>query len=377
MHTSIWEKETFYAPTDVTIIGSGFAGLWSAYFLKKNNPRLSVTIIERGIIPEGASTRNAGFATFGSLTELMHDAREMGEDNMLLMVKMRYQGLERIRKTFKKKETDFQLTGGYELITPHHPVSVKRLNEDIKWLNNKLSRKLNEKKIFELADQKINRFGLSKVNHLVENKMEGCLHPGKLCQSLLRTVQSMGITTLNQTNVTGYEKTTNGIRIHNHQGLDLLTGKLLICTNAFVKPLLPQLNVQSARGQILLTAPIEGLKIKGAFHSDEGFFYFRNLGNRLLLGGARNKAFEEETTENMGISSTIQNELELFLKRHLLPDTNYTITDRWSGIMGIGDVKMPIVKKIEDQVYCAVRMSGIGVALAPVIGEQVAEMMMK
>ena len=375
MQTSIWEKETFYTPKDVTIIGSGFAGLWSAYFLKKNNPRLSIAVIERGIIPEGASTRNAGFATFGSLTELMHDAREMGQDNMLHLVEMRYQGLERIRKTFTKKEIDFLLTGGYELITPQHPISSKSLSEDIKWLNNNLSRKLKNKKIFEIADRKIGRFGLREVNHLVENKLEGCLHPGKLCQALLRTVQAMGVIILNNTTVTGYEINEIGIRIHNNRNLDLLTGKLLICTNAFVKTLLPELDVQPARGQVLLTAPIEGLKIKGAFHSDEGYIYFRNLGNRLLLGGARNKAFEEETTEVMDISTTIQDELESFLKRYLLPGINYTITDRWSGIMGVGDVKMPIVKKINGQVYCAVRMSGIGVALAPMIGEQVANMM--
>ena len=65
MQVSIWEKESFYAPKDVIIIGSGLAGLWTALYLKKKKPGISVTIVDRGIIPTGASTRNAGFACSG------------------------------------------------------------------------------------------------------------------------------------------------------------------------------------------------------------------------------------------------------------------------------------------------------------------------
>jgi len=67
MQVSIWEKETFYAPQDIVIVGSGFVGLWSAFYLKKKDPDLKITILDRGMIPTGASTRNAGFACFGSL----------------------------------------------------------------------------------------------------------------------------------------------------------------------------------------------------------------------------------------------------------------------------------------------------------------------
>jgi glycine/D-amino acid oxidase-like deaminating enzyme len=43
--------------------------------------------------------------------------------------------------------------------------------------------------------------------------------------------------------------------------------------------------------------------------------------------------------------------------------------------MGMGNEKLPIVKEVSPNVYCAVRMSGMGVALAPVIGEQIAGLM--
>ena len=112
---SIWELESFYAPKDVVILGSGLAGLWSAYYIKQSNPKLKVLILDKGIIPTGASTRNAGFACYGSLTELIDDAKKMGEDEMVELVSLRLQGLRRIRKVLDKKDIDYIRNGGYEL----------------------------------------------------------------------------------------------------------------------------------------------------------------------------------------------------------------------------------------------------------------------
>jgi glycine/D-amino acid oxidase-like deaminating enzyme len=124
-----------------------------------------------------------------------------------------------------------------------------------------------------------------------------------------------------------------------------------------------------------VTSEIPGLQWKGTFHFDEGFYYFRNLGNRVLLGGARNKAFDEEHTCDLSTSENIQTALEQFLHEKILPANSFDIEYRWSGIMGVSDEKMPVVKQISDQVFCAVRMGGMGVALAPVIGEKISHLM--
>jgi Glycine/D-amino acid oxidases (deaminating) len=374
MQFSIWEKESFYAPKDVIIVGSGFAGLWCAYYLKKRKPKLSVAIVDRGIIPAGASTRNAGFACFGSLTELLQDAQKNGEEKMLQLVEMRYRGLERITKVFGKKQIDFERCGGYELFTEKDQVNETAIQEDIKRLNHLLRAITNEKHTFSLAPEKISRFGFKHVTHLVENKAEGYLHSGKLCQALLQEVQSMGVTVLPGIAVTGHEKQGDTIVLHTQQHIPLQAGQVVFCTNAFTRKLLPELDVVPARGQVLVTAPLDNLPFKGTFHYQEGFYYFRDLGNRVLLGGARNCAFEEETTEEMVTTEKIQGVLEHFLAEYLLPGVPFTITDRWSGIMGMGSEKMPILKEVSPQVFCAVRMGGMGVALTPVIGERVAEM---
>jgi glycine/D-amino acid oxidase-like deaminating enzyme len=126
---------------------------------------------------------------------------------------------------------------------------------------------------------------------------------------------------------------------------------------------------------VLVTSPISGLPFKGTFHFDEGYYYFRDLGDRVLLGGARNKDFEAEQTFDQSTTEPIQQELERFLRETILPGTEFTIEQRWSGTMGMGAGKVPILKAIDGNVFCAVRMSGMGVALAPVTGEKVAALM--
>lgn len=369
---SVWEKESFFAPADIIIAGSGLVGLWSAWYLKKRAPKLSITIVDRGIIPTGASTRNAGFACFGSLTELMANLPEMGEDQLLQLVEWRFKGIKRIRKTFAPETIDYERNGGYELLAS---ADNNELRSHIDTFNRLLKKITGDQKTFRLQNEKIPAFGFAGVQHLVESRAEGQLHSGKLCQALLRLVQSMGVTVLNNIEITGCEKVHGHLLLHTQHGFPLLSSQLLVATNAFARQMLPQLDITPARGQVLVTSPIDGLPFKGTFHYDEGFYYFRDLGNRVLLGGARNKAFEEETTTEMEITDKIQQELERFLGEVILPGRHYTIEHRWSGIMGMGGEKMPILKAVNDHVFCAVRMSGMGVALAPVVGEQIAEMM--
>ncbi|HEY4336911.1 MAG TPA: FAD-dependent oxidoreductase [Puia sp.] len=369
---SVWEKESFFAPADIIIAGSGLVGLWSAYYLKKQAPKMTITIVDRGLIPTGASTRNAGFACFGSLTELIANREEIGEDQLLQLVEWRYKGIKRIRKTFDAQDIDYERNGGYELLTNF---DNNQLRSQIDTFNRLLKSITGNQKTFRLQNGIIDSFGFSGIQHLVESRAEGQLHSGKLCQALLRLVQSMGVTVLNNIEITGYEKVNGRLLLHTQHEFSLLSSQLLVATNAFARQLLPQIDIVPARGQVLVTSPIDGLPFKGTFHFDEGFYYFRDLGGRVLLGGARNKAIEEETTTEMEITEKIQRELEHFLSETVLPGRHYTIEHRWSGIMGMGGEKMPILKAVNDHVFCAVRMSGMGVALAPVIGEKVAAMM--
>ncbi len=374
MTTSIWEKESFFKHQDIIIVGSGFAGLWSAYFLSRKHKKTKITIVEKEPIPTGASTRNAGFACFGSLTELLADEQSLGTEAMLTLVEMRQKGLERITKSFSRKALDYKITGGYELFAQSEDRKTSDLEAQVEYLNN-LLKPVIKTKPFSLLGEKSSRFGFKDISHIIKNKPEGQLHPGKLAMGLIQYLQCRGVQILNGVEVKSYEEHAGSIHLHTNHAYPLTANQLLICNNGLSGGLLPHISTMPARGQVLLTSEIKDLSWKGTFHFDEGYYYFRNLGKRVLLGGARNKAFGEEETFSLEISGFIQQELERFLHEVILPGKTFTIDHRWSGTMGMGQSKLPDLSRVSENVYAVVNLGGIGVAMAPYLGEEAAKLM--
>lgn len=372
---SIWEKESFYAPQDILIVGGGLMGLWSALELKNADPSLCITVLERSTTPLGASTRNAGFACFGSPTELLHDASVNGTDSMLSLVEMRYKGIEKIRRHFSDQQIGYEACGGYECINKNYN-GWNGLGNSTAWLNNLLQQITGIKNIFTRSDEQIISLGLQHFDALIENKTEAALHSGKLVQSLLQKVQETGVSVLNGIQVTHWESGLVTARNIQEQERILKAERVLFCTNAFTQKLLPDIKVTPGRGQIIVTAPIPNLPLKGTFHFDEGFYYWRHLGNRILIGGARNKDFAAETTLDMEGSDTIHDALVDFLRNHLHPSIPVQVEHHWSGIMGFTEDKQPLLKETAPGVFAAIACNGMGVALTPVIAEQVAKMVL-
>ncbi len=391
MAISVWEQSTYFAPKDLVIVGCGFVGLWTAYEAIQKNPKLNITILERGVIPSGASTRNAGFSCFGSVSELMYDVQLMGEAAMLETVKMRYDGLQRIQKVFKAKEIDYNQWGGYELFegkksknSSKDLYDISKLENDIAYLNKILAPALKTPKkngkylpIYTNASKEIKKLGFQGIEALVFNQMEGQLNSAKLVLALQKAVQAKGVQILFSTEVKKFKSHKKGVTITTNLDAPLETKQFIICTNGFAKQLIPDLDVVPARGQVFVTEPIKNLKFKGCFHFDEGYFYFRNLGNRLLLGGARNADFKNEKTYSLDTSDTIQKVLEKFMMERILPKGSKKpkIELRWSGTMGMGKIKKPIIEQLQPNVYCAVRMSGMGVAIAPIVAQKALNLM--
>ena len=392
MAISVWEQSTYFAPKDLVIVGCGFVGLWTAYEAINQNPKLNITILERGTIPSGASTRNAGFSCFGSVSELISDIQLMGEDAMLETVKMRYDGLQRIQEVFKAKEIDYNQWGGYELFEGKKGAKndesglydISKLESDIAYLNKILTPALKTPKkngkylpIYTNASKDIKKLGFQGIEALAFNQLEGQLNSAKLVLALQKAVQAKGVQILFNTEVKKFKSHKKGVTITTNLEAVLETKQFLVCTNGFAKQLIPSLDVVPARGQVFVTEPIKNLKFKGCFHFDEGYYYFRNLGNRLLLGGARNADFKNEKTYSLETSATIQKVLEDFMMQRILPKGSKKpkIELRWSGTMGMGTIKKPIIEQVQPNVYCAVRMSGMGVAIAPIVAKKALKLM--
>jgi gamma-glutamylputrescine oxidase len=369
---SIWEQEAYLSSKDIIIVGGGLVGLWSAWFIKQSRPELDIAILERGQMPMGASTRNAGFACFGSAGEILEDYKTMGRDKALELVEMRYKGLKILRRHFPPGLINFEVCGGYECF--NEGKAYDTVMDGLEGLNKDLAEITGYKPVYSASDNSLEDIGLEGFDRLLFNPLEGALHSGLLVKALTQMVLSMGVTLFTDTTVVSWEESRTGVQVQTNRGWSLHAEQILWCTNGFAAGLLQGLDIIPARGQVLVTDPIPGLSLKGTFHFDQGFYYFRHLGDRVLLGGARNQAIEAETSTELQVTDTIQHSLETFLGQHVTQAKGIGISHRWAGVMAMGKEKKPIIEALSPRVFCAVRMSGVGVAISPLVGQKAAEL---
>ena len=373
---SYWERSSFIDNADVIIIGSGLVGLSAALYLKKNAPSLKVLVLERGFLPSGASTKNAGFACFGTVSEQLESLQHSSEEEVARLVNYKWRGLQRLRQNLGDSNIDYQQHGGYELFMADEKFHADRQIEKIPYLNNLLKQAIGTDNIYSVANNKIADFGFDKISGMIYNPFEGQIDTGKMMRALLNKVYDAGILVLNSCSVTSIDQQDNGVHLTTSQG-NFKAGKVILATNAFANQLFHELQVIPGRGQVLVTKPIDGLKLKGTYHFNQGYYYFRNINNRILFGGGRNLDFEAEATWEFGHTEKVKQQLTTHLNEVILPGQNAEIDYWWSGIMGFGDDITPIVKQVEPNVFCAVRCNGMGVAMGSLVGEEVAALTLK
>lgn len=370
MNFSYWEYKTWLSNVDFTIIGSGIVGLSCALRLRERFPKAKILILERGILPNGASTKNAGFACFGSLSEILDDLNTHSEEEVLQLVQKRRDGLHLLRKRLGDQTIKYHELGGYELFTKKDEDLYNQCFSKIESINQLL------KPIFkdDVFSRKENIFRFKNIQpQYIFNQFEGQIDTGSMMEALLNKVQSSGIKVLNNCKVDEIEDNNTSVEIKTDQ-FTFSTNKVLIATNGFA----PQLGIEEvkpARAQVLITQPIQNLNIKGTFHLDKGYYYFRNIDNRILFGGGRNLDFKTEETTKLTQTELIQQKLEEILHNIILPDTNFEIKQRWSGIMGVGHQKRSIVKHMSENVLCGVRLGGMGVAIGSLVGTELADLL--
>jgi gamma-glutamylputrescine oxidase len=370
--TSYWEEESFLKNIDYTVIGSGIVGLTCALELRRLNPNSKIVILERGFLPTGASTKNGGFTCFGSPSELLDDLSKSKETDVFQLVENRVNGLSKLRALVGDANMDYKEYGSYELFD--NPALYESCISQLDYLNKQLHKTFNAT-TFEVFTN-ATAFGLDKNSLLIKNNFEGQINTGKMMKKLLHLTRGGNIEILNGFNVTDFEFKQNRWDVYSPEVV-LKTNKLILCNNAFASKFYPEFDLKPARAQVLITKPIEGLKLKGCFHMDEGYYYFRNVGNRVLFGGGRNLDFEAEETFEMKTTEKIQKELNHLLETKILPNQTFEIEKSWAGIMGVGSSKTTHIKQLNEGLFCAVRMGGMGIALGTNVGQEVAELATK
>lgn len=369
---SFWEQNSF-TNYNTIIVGAGITGLSTACSLKEQHPEMDILVLERGIFPTGASTKNAGFACFAKACEMMADMELTDAETVARLAVERQKGLEKLRHRLGDAKIGYQQNGGYELIfnddESFDPTKIDTLNQQLEPYFNT--------QVFKLKNELIPVFGFGNTKHLIYTPLEGQIDTGLMMDNLARYAISLGIKIIYGAEVIEFDETDNGVSVfvHHHQlnkNVEFTCQKMGLCTNALTYQFLPELHIKPGRGQVLATKPIENLKFKGTFHFDEGFYYFRNYGNRILFGGGRNLDTKHEETTTFEPNNTILHKLEHYLKTVIAPNTTLEIERNWQGIMGFSPNKQPIIKNITENIAVGFGCNGMGIALGSNTGEKLA-----
>ena len=352
---SFWEHNGWCQGRDIVIIGAGFVGLSAALECRRRFPSASITIVELSPLCGGGSTKNAGFACFGSPSELLDDWRVLGPEKTVELVAARYEGLKELRKNFSDEEIGYEATGAIEMFTQGDEKLEAEVHEFVPVLNEALIGVFGGEP-FSVGSEAP---GVKGATSVITSPFEGILDTSKLYRSLLQRTLAAGIDIVNGCRIESIEADGDGYRLDFDYGY-FEAKQVVIAANAFASDLLPELDVAPQPNRVLVTSEIPHLEFRGSCHYDRGYVYLRRLGNRMLIGGGRQWGDGE--------SNEVENKLIEFLKTHIAED--FEIEYNWIGHLGVGESRDPIVKTVKPGLHVGVRMGGMGVAIGSVIGRQ-------
>lgn len=372
---SYWERTNYLNGIDFLIIGAGIVGYSTALRLRALHPTAKIIVLERGILPSGASSKNAGFACFGSASEIYDDIRTSGEDLVWETLEMRWKGLQALRAHIGDEDLKLEINGSWDLFTEAERNTFEAVEPCIPYYNERLFEITGEKDVYSIDNSVQDRFGFQRIIGSFHNRLEGQIDTGSMNLAFYRKVIAADIQVLFGCEVNELFEHETFASVETSIG-KFSAKKILVCTNGFARQLI-EADVQPARAQVLITKPIRDLNIKGTFHYQKGYYYFRNIDDRILFGGGRNLDFHGETTTEMVTSAHIIDALKTLLSNVILPNTPFEIDHTWAGIMGVGATKRPIITSLSPSIYCGVRLGGMGVAIGSLVGQELAEMASK
>jgi glycine/D-amino acid oxidase-like deaminating enzyme len=368
---SFWEQQ-WLKNADILIIGSGIVGLQTARHIKNQWPHREVWVIDRAPMSLGASTRNAGFACFGSMGEILDDISRTDENTAYALYEKRYKGLQQLLADFGETAIGYEKTGGYEIFTPEDHAEYETIAANMNRVNNALESVAGEKP-FQLKST--SKLGMKVLENGVYTPLEGMVQTHLLYKKVQEAATSAGVRIMGGLSTLPPDKLDSGKwRVKTQEGYTFDAQTLVVCTNGYAAQLLPQLEVVPARGQVLVTSAIPGLAWRGLMHADKGYIYFRSLGTRILIGGGRNLDFAGETTPELDTTEVITQYLLQYLKDVVVLGETFEIEHQWAGTMGMHQNRTPIVQRMDEGLYVCVRMGGMGVALSALVSRELAQL---
>ena len=187
---------------DVAIIGAGFTGLWTAYYLAKASPELRIAILEKEVAGFGASGRNGGWASALFPSSLATLAKESGREAALAQHAAMRASVDELIAVTAAEEIAADIAKGGTVVLARTPTQWRRAAAEVvearTWGRG-------EDDIVLLDDAQA-RGRVNATGTLGATYTPDCaaVHPAKLARGLARVVEGMGVTIYEGTTVTGF-----------------------------------------------------------------------------------------------------------------------------------------------------------------------------
>ena len=114
---------------DVCIVGAGFTGLWTAYYLKQADPSLRVAIVEQRFAGYGASGRNGGWLFGGIAGSRSRYAKTHGRDAVIALQSAMNDSVDEVMRVAETEKIDADIVKGGTLEVAYTPAQLQRLEE--------------------------------------------------------------------------------------------------------------------------------------------------------------------------------------------------------------------------------------------------------
>ena len=187
---------------DVAIMGAGYTGLWTAYYLLRRDPSLRIAVVEREIAGFGASGRNGGWCYPGFPVSVSLLRERFGTETARAVFRQMHVTVDEIERIIAEEGIDAQWARGGTLRLArgeHQRASVEGAYKTLEALG------LADH--YELLDatETADRVRVTNTVAALYNPAGASVHPARLARGLARAVERRGGVIFEQTPVVDYE----------------------------------------------------------------------------------------------------------------------------------------------------------------------------
>jgi hypothetical protein len=364
MSTSFWldrTSQTAKQNYDVVIVGAGITGLSTAYWLEKEDPALKIAVIEKNRVAFGASGRNAGFITCGSVEHFNRMISKHGLNQALEIWKFSETNLRLLEQEIIENQgskIQFEKKGAFSLAAQDNEFTeLKKVSEIMTSL--KIPNEVLESSDVEKRLGAVNFVGgIKYIDDASTNPVAllGLLR-AKIKSPIFESVEAYRIDTSDE-----------GTKILKTDKGDFESSMVVLALNGYSANLHPYFRdkIFPTRGQCLMMEAVPRF-MEGPCYANFYLDYFRQAPTgELLIGGFRQMEKETEVGYSDHVTEVIQNSLHHFVKTYLPKLADAKVTHRWGGVMGFAKDGEPLVGSIPDDpsIFFAGGYTGHGIGLA-------------